>query len=99
VTGQLTFKFSQNWSALAAARYDIEAKQINEHRIGLGYIDDCFAISVNYITSYNYSGTTQTDNKVLLVINLRTIGGTSFSQGLNMQNTGSTGSSGNGLFP
>jgi hypothetical protein len=54
---------------------------------------------VNYITSYNYSGTTQTDNKVLLVINLRTIGGTSFSQGLNMQNTGSTGSSGNGLFP
>ena len=68
---------------LASARYDIEAKQINQHRFGLGYIDDCFAISLNYMTDYNYSGTTTTDNKVLLVINLRTIGGTSFSQGVN----------------
>ena len=67
----------------ASARYDIEAQQINQHRFGLGYIDDCFAISLNYMTDYNYSGTTTTDNKVLLVINLRTIGGTSFSQGVN----------------
>jgi len=50
VTGQVTFKFTQNWSVLAAARYDIEARQINQHRIGLGYIDDCFAISLNYLT-------------------------------------------------
>ena len=81
MTGQVTFKFTQNWSVLASARYDLEAQQINQHRIGLGYIDDCFAISLNYITDYNYSGTTTTDNRVLLVINLRTIGGTSFSQG------------------
>ena len=46
------------------------------------------------MTDYNYSGTTTTDNKVLLVINLRTIGGTSFSQGTNP--TDST--SGSGLF-
>jgi len=85
VTGQVTFKFTQNWSVLAAARYDLEARQINQHRIGLGYIDDCFAISLNYMTDYNYSGTTTTDNKVLLIINLRTIGGTSFSQGLSQQ--------------
>jgi len=83
VTGQITFKFTQNWSMLASARYDLEAKQINSTRIGLGYIDDCFAISLNYLTDYNYAGTTTTDNKVLLVINLRTIGGTSFSQSTN----------------
>ena len=41
--------------------------RFNQHRIGLGYIDDCFAISLNYITDYNYSGTTTTDNKVMLV--------------------------------
>src|ERR1044072_2429849 len=96
VTGQVTFKFTQNWSVLASARYDIEAKQINQHRFGLGYIDDCFAISVNYLTDYNYSGTTTTDHKVLLVINLRTIGGTSFSQGVHT--TSNPGSSGSGLF-
>jgi LPS-assembly protein len=96
VTGEARFKMTQNWSVLGSARYDIEAQQINQHRIGLGYIDDCFAISLNYITDYNYSGTTSTDNRVLLVINLRTIGGTSFSQGTNLSSSGT--SSGLGLF-
>lgn len=93
VTGQVTFKFTQNWSVLASARYDLEAHQFNQTRIGLGYIDDCFAISLNYLTDYSYAGTQTTDNKVLLVINLRTIGGSSFSQATNV-----TGSSGSGLF-
>ena len=43
-------------------------------------------------------GTTSTDNKVLLVINLRTIGGTSFSQGTNLSTSGTPGSPGLGLF-
>jgi LPS-assembly protein len=97
ITAGVTFKFTQNWSIQAAARYDIEARQINQHRIGLGYIDDCFAISVNYSTDYNYNGTTTVDNRVMLVINLRTIGGTSFSQGLNTSNSAS-GTTGTGLF-
>jgi len=92
ITGQFTFKFTQNWSILTSARYDIEAHQFNQTRIGLGYIDDCFAISLNYITDYNYVGTQTTDNKVLLVINLRTIGGSSFSQSANIgSSTGGTG--------
>jgi LPS-assembly protein len=98
VTGQLTFKFTQNWSTLASARYDLEAHQINQHRVGLGYIDDCFAVSLNYITDYNYNGTTMTDNKVLLIINLRTIGGTSFSQSLSSAPGSTTSSNGSGLF-
>jgi LPS-assembly protein len=96
ITGQVTFKFTQNWSVLGSARYDLEAQQFNQTRVGLGYIDDCFAISLNYITDYNYSGTTSTDNKVMLVINLRTIGGTSFSQSANIGGTGS--GSPSGLF-
>ena len=47
------------------------------------YIDDCFAISLNYSSDFNYSGTTTTDNKVMLIINLRTIGGSTISQGVN----------------
>jgi LPS-assembly protein len=88
ITGQVTFKFTQNWSVLASARYDLQSNQFNQTRVGLGYIDDCFAISLNYMTDYNYSGTTTTDNKVLLVVSLRTIGGTSFSQSTNVTGTG-----------
>ena len=92
VTGQAQFKFTQNWSLLGQARYDLEANQINQYRVGLGYIDDCFAISLNYSSDFNYSGTTTTDNRVMLIINLRTIGGSTISQGLS-----SSGTSGYGL--
>jgi LPS-assembly protein len=92
VVGSLSLKVTQNWSAIASARYDMEAHQINQHRIGLGYIDDCFAISVNYITDYNYAGTTTTDQKIMLMINLRTLGGTSFSQGVGQNNSSNSGS-------
>jgi LPS-assembly protein len=87
ITGQVQFKFTQNWSLLAQARYDLEANQINQYRVGLGYIDDCFAISLNYSTDFNYSGTTTTDNRVMLIINLRTIGGSTISQSVNPGST------------
>ena len=49
------------------------------------------------MTDYNYSGTTTTNNTVMLVINLRTIGGTSFSQGLSQQSSGTNSLLSNGL--
>jgi LPS-assembly protein len=91
VTGQVTYKFTQNWSILASARYDIEAAQINQTRVGLGYIDDCFAISLNYLTDYNYAGTLTTNNQIMLVISLRTIGGTTFSQNTSVLSNGTGG--------
>jgi LPS-assembly protein len=87
ITGQVQFKFTQNWSLLTQGRYDLEANQINAYRVGLGYIDDCFAISLNYSSEFNYSGTTTTDNRVMLIINLRTIGGSTVSQGLSPSGT------------
>jgi LPS-assembly protein len=35
---------------------------------------------VNYITSYTYSGNPTRDQRVVLQLNLRTLGGTAFSQ-------------------
>ncbi len=96
IVGSVNLKVTQNWSVIASARYDIQAGQIDEHRLGLGYIDDCFAISLNYITTYNYAGTTATDQKVMVVINLRTLGGTSFSQSVT-QNNSSNNATGLGL--
>lgn len=72
-------KLSQNWSALGGFRYDIGDHHVDQYRAGLGYIDDCFAISVNYITDYKYDGGKNIDHKVFLQINLRTIGGNGFT--------------------
>jgi len=87
VLGSMSFKLTANWSALGAARYDLNSNQLDQYRIGLGYIDDCFAISVNYLTDfkYGYSSTNATsvavgtDHTVMVQISLRTLGGTAFS--------------------
>jgi LPS-assembly protein len=83
-------KVTPNWSVLTSARYDITAGQFDQYRVGFGYIDDCLALAVNYITDYSYgfSPTTNTsiqagiNHTVMLQLSLRTLGGTSFSQSI-----------------
>ena len=53
-TGQV--KLDANWVLLGAARYDINAGKFDQTRVGLGYVDDCLILGLNYITNYTYSG-------------------------------------------
>ncbi len=74
-------KVNQNWVVQGAARYDLDSDRFDQTRIGVGYVDDCFILALNYITSYSYSADTKTDHRLLLQLNLRTIAGTSISTG------------------
>ena len=67
-------KLDTNWVLTGAMRYDINASKINQFRTGFGYIDDCFIMSLNYITDYNYSGNVNTNHSVVMQISLRTLG-------------------------
>jgi len=71
------YKVTQNWVVSTGARYDIEAGKFDQSRVGIGYIDDCFALSLNWITDFTFSGNVTTNNTVTLQMSLRTIGGTS----------------------
>ena len=73
-------KLSQNWVANGAVRYDLDANRLAGTQIGLGYIDDCMILALNYITNYGYSGNVTTDQRIMLQLSLRTLGGVSFSQ-------------------
>ncbi len=75
-------KLNPNWVLLGSARYDLDASRFDQTRIGLGYVDDCLILALNYITSYTYSGNTDADHRVMLQLSLRTLGGTSVSQGI-----------------
>jgi LPS-assembly protein len=77
-TGQV--KLDANWVILGGARYDINAGKFDQTRVGLGYVDDCLIMGLNYITNYTYSGNVQANHTVMLQISLRTLGGTSASQ-------------------
>jgi LPS-assembly protein len=68
-------KVTQNWVVLGSIRYDLAVNQFEQTRFGIGYTDDCLLLSLNYISSYIYTGTTPTPNNMfMLQMSLRTLG-------------------------
>jgi LPS-assembly protein len=80
ILGSTSIKLSPNWVATAAMRFDIDAHKFDQTQFGIGYIDDCLILALNYITSYTYSGNPTKDQRIMLQLSLRTLGGTAFSQ-------------------
>src|SRR6202000_3464849 len=73
-------KIAANWVATGALRSDLQANQINEYVVGAGYVDDCFVLAANYVTSYSYSVGTAPPilgHAYMLQLGLRTIANTS----------------------
>jgi len=74
------FKINPNWVLLGAAGYDIHHKSVTQTQVGLGYIDDCLILALNYITSYAYSGSVTVNHSYMMQLTLRTLGGTTSTQ-------------------
>jgi len=53
--GSASLKVAANWVVTGAARWDLQANTINQYVIGAGYVDDCFVLAANYVTSYSYA--------------------------------------------
>jgi LPS-assembly protein len=92
VLGSARLKVNPNWVLLGGAGYDIHAKSITQTQIGVGYIDDCLILALNYITSYAYSGSVSVNHTYMMQVSLRTLGGTTNN---GAPSTGSTGAFGN----
>lgn len=73
-------KITQNWQATAAVRYDLDAHAFAGTSFGIGYIDDCLIVALSYMRNYTYSGVATRDDRIMLQMTLRTLGGTSVSQ-------------------
>jgi LPS-assembly protein len=82
--GSASIKLASNWVVSGSARWDLEANKLNQYIVGAGYVDDCFVLAANYVTSYNYSaGTTPPvlSHAFMLQIGLRTIANSSSTAG------------------
>jgi LPS-assembly protein len=80
VLGTANIKLASNWVLTGAARWDLILNQINQYAVGVGYVDDCFVIGVNYVTSFSYATTTSPpilDHVFMLQLGLRTLANTS----------------------
>jgi LPS-assembly protein len=74
--GSAAVKIAANWVVSGAARFDLEANKVNQYIVGAGYVDDCFVLAANYVTSYNYSAgiaPPTLNHTFMLQIGLRTI--------------------------
>ena len=72
-------KVATNWVATGAARWDLVANQINQYVVGAGYVDDCFILAANYVTSFSYATTTSPPilgHAFMLQLGLRTLANT-----------------------
>jgi LPS-assembly protein len=77
-------KIAANWVATGAVRWDLVANNINQYVIGAGYVDDCFVLAANYVTSFNYaagSAPPVLGHAYMLQIGLRTLANTSSASG------------------
>ncbi len=84
ILGSASVKVASNWVVSGSARWDLEANKINQYVVGAGYVDDCFVLAANYVTSYSYSaGSTPPvlSHAFMLQIGLRTIATSSSTAG------------------
>jgi LPS-assembly protein len=81
--GTGSIKVASNWVVTGAARWDLETNQINQYTVGAGYVDDCFVLGLNYVTSYSYQTNLATppvlSHAIMFQIGLRTIANTTSS--------------------
>ena len=87
VVGAAYLKLTTNWAVNGSIRYDLDAHKIASTSFGIGYIDDCLIMALNYTTNYIYSGNTTADQRILLQLTLRTLGGTSLGYTLGSTRT------------
>jgi LPS-assembly protein len=70
-------KISPTWMGFGGVRYDLRNDHISGANLGVGYIDDCLILAVNYLAEYAYNSNTRTNSTVMLQLSLRTLGGSS----------------------
>jgi LPS-assembly protein len=76
ILGGASFKVTANWIVLGSARYDLANSQFDQTRIGVGYVDDCFMLSLNWLQGYTYTPTQPPvrSNTFMVQFSLRTLG-------------------------
>jgi LPS-assembly protein len=96
ILGSASYKLNANWVLYGNALYGLNTVnadgtpaanpnwQFTRAGVGLGYVDDCFMLSINYLYGYSYdvvnSGTPKVENAIMLQLGLRTLGESGVTQ-------------------
>ncbi|MFI4971444.1 MAG: LPS-assembly protein LptD [Hyphomicrobiales bacterium] len=79
--GSGSVKLNANWVLRGSALYDLQTDKFASNSIGIGYVNDCLILGLNYATNYSYgTGSPQLNHTIMLQLSLRTLGDSSVSQ-------------------
>jgi len=83
-----TWKFHENWTLFGGVGYNLRDGDFDLAMIGLNYVDECFAASFSYVADNSNFSYTKPVHRIMLRMNLRTIGGTGISREVGGDRTG-----------
>lgn len=72
VNAQATLGLLDHWSVFAAARRDLQARQMLDTGFGLGWEDDCLGLSISYERRYTRDRDVPPSTSIVLRIKLKT---------------------------
>lgn len=75
VFGSLGFNLNEGWRATGSVRYDIDDEQVMGVGLGLAYRCDCYGVGLQFTHIPADANEGVEDNRLMLNISLRTIGG------------------------
>jgi LPS-assembly protein len=72
-------KLHENWAIFGGVRYDLDRDKFDLGMFGLSYVDECFAATLSYVADQTSLTYTRPVHRIMLRMNLRTLGGVGFS--------------------
>ncbi|MEM1283817.1 MAG: LPS-assembly protein LptD [Pseudomonadota bacterium] len=75
ISGTAAWQVNNGWRVAGSVQYDLEETQLLGFGAGISYVCDCFGIGLNYTYVAAEANDGISDNRLMLNISLRTIGG------------------------
>lgn len=75
ITGTAAIQVNDGWRIAGSLRYDLEQSHLMGVGAGIAYVCDCFGVGLNYTYTSSAANDGVSDNRLMLNVSLRTIGG------------------------
>ena len=85
-----SLQINENWRAFGSVRYDLHNNGAVSDSLGIAYDDECFGLSLTYSETHDRYTDLDSDQRIYLQVNLKTIGGGKISRDFNDDDANTT---------
>lgn len=85
-----SLQINENWRAFGSVRYDLHNSGAVSDSLGIAYDDECFGLSLTYSETHDRYTDLDSDQRIYLKVNLKTIGGGKISRDFNDEDANTT---------